>query len=133
MPFLRPFRALRYDTVRVPDLGAALCPPYDVISKDHRERLLARHPRNAVRLELPDSPAGEPDDARYAAAARSLVAWRTDGTLHKDAQPSIYIHRMHEPGANGERVARGFFCRLHLEPFGLDSGVRPHERTMSAP
>jgi uncharacterized protein (DUF1015 family) len=30
-------------------------------------------------------------------------------------------------------VQRGFFARLRLEPFGPDSGVLPHERTLSGP
>ena len=37
------------------------------------------------------------------------------------------------PGTDVERVQRGFFGRLRLEPFGPGGGVLPHERTMSGP
>ncbi len=139
VPILRPFRALRYQATRVPDLSAVLCPPYDVIGPGEQAELLRRHPYNAVRLELP--PAGEDgadrsdDDARYRAAARTLVAWRTDGVLAKDALPSLYVHEMrYDAGPKAAaRTARGFMVRLRLEPLRSGSGVRPHERTMSGP
>ena len=35
------------------------------------------------------------------------------------------------PGTDVTRTQRGFFARLRLERFGPDSGVRPHERTLS--
>ncbi|MGZ8528586.1 MAG: DUF1015 family protein, partial [Candidatus Limnocylindrales bacterium] len=37
------------------------------------------------------------------------------------------------PGTHVDRTQRGFFGRLRLEPFGPDSGVLPHERTLSGP
>ena len=87
-----------------------------------------------VRLDLPvDEPGDEPDD-RYRRAARTLAAWRSDGTLHKDPRPSIYAYEQVYlvPGSELQRTQRGFFARLRLEPFGPRSGVRPHERTLSA-
>ena len=81
---------------------------------------LARHPANVVRLDLPrDEPGDEPDD-RYRRAARTLAAWRSDGTLHKDPHPSIYVYEQtyRVPGTDVERTQRGFFARLRLEPFG---------------
>jgi uncharacterized protein (DUF1015 family) len=139
VPTLGPFRALRYDPAVVGDLSAVISPPYDVISPAQRARLLARHPRNVVRIELPTGAAGEggPDPADpYRAAADTLHAWRQDGTLQVDQQPSLYVYeqRYHLPGDPSEgaaRMQRGYFARLRLEPFG--EGVRPHERTLSAP
>jgi hypothetical protein len=50
------------------DLTDVVCPPYDVIDAPVRRQLLARHPNNAVRLEL--SPEADP----HAAAAATLAA-----------------------------------------------------------
>ena len=100
-----------------------------------RARLLARHPANVVRLDLPaEEPGDEPDD-RYRRAARTLAAWRSDGTLHKDPHPSIYVYEQtyRVPGTDVERTQRGFFARLRLETFGPDAGVLPHERTLRGP
>jgi uncharacterized protein (DUF1015 family) len=135
VPTLRAFRALRYDSARVPDLGCVLCPPYDVISTDEAIRLRARDAHNAIRLELPQAGEGRDEDDRYRSAARALAEWRSDGTLRKDREPSVTIHEMHStvPGTGQVTVARGFLARLKLELFGPDGGVRPHERTMSGP
>ncbi|MDQ3448909.1 MAG: DUF1015 domain-containing protein [Chloroflexota bacterium] len=145
MPILRPFRALRYQPARVPDISAVLCPPYDVIGPAEQEDLLRRHPFNAVRLELPPAAIGsseggpheavEDDDRRYREAARNLVAWRSEGILAKDPLPSVYVHEMrYGTGPGGmPRTARGLIVRLRLEPLEPGSGVRAHERTMSGP
>ncbi|HWP64264.1 MAG TPA: DUF1015 domain-containing protein [Candidatus Binatia bacterium] len=135
MPILRPFRALRYDRDAVGDLAAVVSPPYDVISPDEQRRLLERHPRNVVRLDLPPEEPGDAPDDRYRRAARTFAEWRSDGTLRKDPRPAIYAYeqRYRPPGQHEERTVRGFFARLRLEPFGPGSGVLPHERTLSGP
>ena len=133
VPDLRPFRGLRYDPSAVPDLGAVLCPPYDVISPAERERLAARDPRNAVRVELPIASAGGAESP-YEAAANTFKSWVHDGTLRREDRPLVYLYEQRYSLTDGrEASARGFFCRLRLEPYGPGSGVRPHEHTMSAP
>ncbi len=133
MPDLRPFRALRFEPARVADLAAVVAPPYDVIDGATRARLIGRHPANVVRLELPADETGDQPDDRYRRAARTLAAWRSDGTLRKDPHPSVYAYEQvfTIPGTDVERAQRGFLARLKLEPFG--SGVLPHERTMRGP
>ncbi|MDA8204149.1 MAG: DUF1015 domain-containing protein [Chloroflexi bacterium] len=135
MPELRPFRALRYDVSSVGDLGDVVSPPYDVISPARQQSLARRHPRNVVRLDLPLDQAGDPPDERYRRAGRDLAAWRSEGTLRKDRLPAVYPYEQAYvvPGTGQPRVRRGFFARLRIEEFGPDSGVRPHERTLSAP
>jgi uncharacterized protein (DUF1015 family) len=134
VPEIRPFRALRYDRATIPDLGLVVAPPYDVIGSDEHERLLARHPANVVRLDLPRGELGDETDDRYRRAARTLAGWRSDGTLHKDPHPSIYVYEQtyRVPGTAVSRTQRGFFARLRLEAFGPSSGVLPHERTLAA-
>ena len=135
MPDIRPFRALRYDSASITDPALVVAPPYDVIGAAERERLLARHPANVVRLDLPGEDAGDEPDARYRRAAKTLAAWRSDGTLHKDPHPSIYVYEQtyRVPGSDVARTQRGFFARLRLEPFGEGGGVLPHERTHGRP
>ena len=58
MPEIRPFRALRFDPANVDDLAAVVAPPYDVIGPEEHARLLARHPANVVRLDLPEDAPG---------------------------------------------------------------------------
>ena len=135
MPEIRPFRALRFDPSTIADLALVVAPPYDVIGEPERERLLARHPANVVRLDLPAIERGDEADDRYRRAARTLAGWRSDGTLHKDPHPSVYLYEQtyRVPGSEMWRTQRGFFARLRLEAFGPGSGVLPHERTLAGP
>ena len=135
MPKIRPFRGLRYEPDVVDDLAAVVSPPYDVISSAQQHELLARDPRNVVRLDLPTEEPGDGPDDRYRRAARTFAAWRSDGSFRKDPRPSLYVYEQtyRVPGTEVERIQRGFFGRLRLEAFGAGSGVLPHERTMSGP
>ena len=135
MPQIRPFRALRYVPDHVGDLAAVVAPPYDVLDAVDRARYAAAHPQNVVRLDAPLEEPGDVEDDRYRRAARTLAAWRSDGTLHKDPRPAIYVceQTYGVPGSTTERTQRGFFARLRLEALEPGSGVLPHERTLAAP
>ena len=135
MPEVRPFRALRYETDVVGDLAAVVSPPYDEIDPARAAELLARHPKNAVRLDLPVAVQGDEPDDRYRRAARTFAAWRSDGTFRKDPQPSLYVYEQvrREQGSGVDQVSRGFFGRLRLEPLGPQSGIRTAERVASVP
>jgi uncharacterized protein (DUF1015 family) len=135
VPEIRSFRALRYDPEVAGDMARLVAPPYDVIDTPLHAALLARHPRNAVRLDLPTVVTGEDPDERYRRVAHTVSDWRSDGTLRKDPRPSVYVYEQsyRVPGTSAERTQRGFFARLRIEPFGPGSTVLPHERTLSAP
>jgi uncharacterized protein (DUF1015 family) len=119
----------------VGDLAAVVAPPYDVISQAEHARLLARDSRNVVRLDLPEDAAGDPPDERYRRAARTLTAWRSDGTLRRDPRPALYLYEQTYvvPGTDRVATRRGIFARVVLEPFGAGSGIRAHERTLAEP
>jgi uncharacterized protein (DUF1015 family) len=135
VPTIKPFRALRYERETIGELAQVTSPPYDVILPEEHRALLARHPRNVVRLDLPAEEAGDEPDERYRRAAHTFAAWRSDGTFHKDPRPSVYVYEQDYvvPGTNVPRVQRGFMARLRLEPFSSEGSVLPHERTLSAP
>ncbi|MGH2464328.1 MAG: DUF1015 family protein, partial [Candidatus Limnocylindrales bacterium] len=127
MADVRPFRALRYEPDIVGDLAAVVSPPYDHVEPSDAVRLLSRHPKNAVRLDLPLDEQGDGPDDRYRRAARTFAAWRSDGTFHKDPRPSLYVYEQLPAASQGSTgpspVRRGFFGRLRLEPFGPGAGV----------
>jgi uncharacterized protein (DUF1015 family) len=134
VPEVRPFRALRYESDVIGDLAVVVSPPYDVVDPTEAAELLARHPKNAIRLDLPIGEQGDGPDDRYRRAARTFAAWRSDGTFHKDPRPSLYAYEQSTPASGQEpaRVERGFFGRLRLEAFGPDSGVAPREAPLPA-
>lgn len=126
---LAPFRALRYETGRLEDPGDVWAPPYDVISTEEARALRHRHPKNIVRITLPEP--GEPD--RYTAAGRTFRSWIEDGTLVREPEPSVYVHRHRFTAGGGTELSRtGLWALLRLVP--PDAGrVLPHERTLRGP
>jgi uncharacterized protein (DUF1015 family) len=122
MPQVRPFRPITYAPG---DLTNVVCPPYDVIDDALAERLLARDPHNAIRLELP--PGQEP----HRTAAGALTAWLADGTLARRPAASVYSYAFASAELPDGPMVRGVMARVLLEPYGAD--VRAHEHTLPGP
>src|SRR5579864_1661386 len=121
MARIRPFRALRYD---VPDLGAVVAPPYDVVSEEQRADYLRRSPYNVVHLTLPDS---------EEQAASDLSSWQDEGVLVRDEEPSYWWLSQDYVGPDGvARARQGFVASLHAEPYE-SRVILPHERTHAGP
>ena len=115
MPQFTAFPGTRYAS---DDLSLVTAPPYDVIDGDERAALVARHPHNAVRIDLPRD-----GDDPYAVAAETYASWQRDGVLTTDS-PSLYLYRM---SINGESTL-GVIGALGLEAPGTGD-VLPHEHT----
>ncbi len=126
MPRFDPFPGLRYNLDRVP-IAEVTAPPSDVIDDDDRAALLARHPDNIVRVDLP-----RPDDTDrdpYAVADEVLRRWRAEGIVVDDPQPAFYVYRMDFTEESGEhRHTTGVIGALALSPPG-EGGILPHEHT----
>src|SRR5579884_4200622 len=121
MAEIRPFRPLRY---AVPDLTPVVAPPYDVISDEQRQELLARDPHNVVHLTLPESPEQ---------AAADLARWQADGVLVRDEEPSYWWLSQDYVGPDGvARTRQGFVAALRAQPYE-EQVILPHERTHAGP
>jgi uncharacterized protein (DUF1015 family) len=138
MADVRPFKALHYDLDKVGSLDAVAAPPYDVIDAAGRAALLERSPYNAVAIDLPKpfdpaDPASDPDGDPYEAAARTIDAWRDDGALVADEEPSIWALTQDYTAPDGSRHSRhGILARVRVEDYE-SGGIRPHERTHPGP
>ncbi|MEJ7583863.1 MAG: DUF1015 domain-containing protein [Acidimicrobiales bacterium] len=125
MPRFEPFRGIRYDLDRF-RIGDVTAPPYDVIDAHDRASLVARSPRNAVVVDLPD----EADGAhRYATAAETFAEWRRDGVLVDDDRPAFTVYRMAYTDDLGRAAQTlGVIGALALSR-AEDGQVLPHEHT----
>jgi uncharacterized protein (DUF1015 family) len=138
MADVQPFKALHYDLGVVGSLDAVAAPPYDVIDAAGRAALLERSPYNAVAIDLPkpfDSadPASNPSGDPYEAAARTIDAWRADGALVADEEPSIWALTQNYTAPDGSSHSRhGILARVRVEDYE-SGGIRPHERTHPGP
>ncbi len=129
MARVRPFAAWRYASATT-DITPLTAPPYDVISDDQREALLACDPHNVVGLELPAGPLDvhEPGN-RYETGAETWDAWRRDGIIERDPEPAVYVLEQRYRHGDREVRRRAFIVEVELEPF--EAGVvLPHERTL---
>ena len=132
MADVRPFRGLHYDRRVVSDLGAVICPPYDVIDAAGERRLLDRHPNNAVRVELTTvSVAGGAED-RYTRAAETLRQWQAQGVLVRDDAPALYLHEATFQVGQETKTRRELIAAVGLEPWDRRV-VLPHEHTFDRP
>ncbi|MGH2840301.1 MAG: DUF1015 family protein, partial [Solirubrobacteraceae bacterium] len=87
MARIEPLRALHYDPSVSGPLQDLAAPPYDVIDPNERAKLAARSPHNVVAIDLPEDPGG---GDRYEHAARLLDAWRQEGAVVRDDEPSLW-------------------------------------------
>ena len=116
-----PFRGERYRESKA--LSRLIAPPYDVIDAAARARFAALDEHNIVHLMLPEAPPPSTGD-RYAWAGKQLAAWRRNGILERDKEPSGYVM------AQGARL--GVFVALAAEGYE-PRRVRPHEKTHAGP
>ena len=123
MPVVRPFRALRYDSVVAGPLADLVAPPYDVISDEQRAGYLARSPHNIVHLTLPDSPEQAGED---------IDAWRASGALVRGDDAYWWVAQDYIGPDGVERTREGFAASVEVTPYEAGQ-VLPHERTHAGP
>lgn len=125
---LVPFRAAFLDP-RLVDLGAVVCPPYDVVEPDEDTLLRQRSPYNVVHLVRPrvDATPTLAGNA-YEHAADLIRRWRSDRVLRRDAEDALYVY---------EQVVDGHRLRGLIGAVGLrDNAARvvlPHEEVFPGP
>ena len=86
MAEIRPFKAWRYNREVGKKIGALISPLFDVVTP---ERLIELYsdPINSIHLSVPNG------GARH--AARTLQAWKENGTLVQEELPAIYVYYQH--------------------------------------
>ncbi len=135
-----PFRGYRYDAQRF-ELARVLTQPYDKITPEMQERYYALDPHNLVRVEKGRAQPGDaPEDNVYTRAAHTLDAWIREGSLRRDAAPSLYVCSQEfklpsalPPHREGERrVRRGVLALAGLEDYSSGVVLR-HEQTLAGP
>jgi len=135
MARIYPFRAWRYNSTAV-RLEDVVTQPYDKISPAMQQAYYQRSPYNLVRiiLGLPELFDGEQGANVYTRAARDFSAWREQGVLVQEKDPSIfaYSQRFTVPGSGEVKERRGFIALGKLHDYA-EQVVFRHEQTLSKP
>jgi uncharacterized protein (DUF1015 family) len=133
MAEIAPFRGLRYNQEKVPDLAQVVIPPYDVISREEQQAFHEKSPYNFIRLELGlPTPEDSSENNPHTRAAAWMRQWEHQGILVRNPKPSIYCYELdYKNGHQPVKTRKGFICALRLEDFS-SGRVRPHEKTFQA-
>ena len=133
MAHIVPFRALRYDPLRV-NVSQVVTQPYDKISPEMQERYYAASPYNLVRIILGKREPCRKDDNVYTRAAAFFRNWRREGIFLQDSRPSLYSYsqRFTAPGAATQYERRGFIALGKIEDYSAGVVFR-HEQTLAKP
>jgi len=102
-----------------------VAPPYDQITPDMQERLLAMSADNIVRITLP--PAG-----RYDGAREVLDRWIAGGVWAREEGPAIYPYEQTYTVDGRDDHPRGVHRARAVTEYA-EKIVLPHERTHSGP
>jgi uncharacterized protein (DUF1015 family) len=128
MAEIKPFQAIRYSKDNITNF---ICPPYDVISFEDKERLRKLSSFNIVNIELSDS---KDENNKYQNAADLFKAWQSEGVLVRDKTPSLYFYEQVFENHGIKMTRRGFFAALKLDnPHSEKGSVKPHEKTLANP
>ncbi len=138
MPGIAPIHnAVMYDgVVAAPceDVSSRLVPPYDVVSRELRDRLLGADPTNSAAIDVPRLPidhAGH--DSAYVRARQTFDSWMQKRVIRQLDHPVFGLMRQ-------TFKDRGYVVRRHaimadlpLVALGRGDGLYGHEQTDSGP
>ncbi|MCJ7543167.1 MAG: DUF1015 domain-containing protein [Phycisphaerae bacterium] len=129
---IRPFRGWRYRVGGVVDVSPYLAPPYDILSAEDKDRLLARSQRNIVAVDLPHVPPNSVGpQAVYQQAARRLAEWQAEGLLVQEKRPVVYAYQQTFAWAGKTYTRRALVAGVRATALGQD--VIAHEHTFAGP
>ncbi len=129
---VKPFKAFRFNTGVVGDVGKCIAPPYDVLSDDERDGLYGKSKYNIVHVTKGKTAASDNGQHnQYTRAAEHLQNWIAEGALQQDDRDTIYgyVQDFELGGTAFQRLS--FIALARLEDFG--KVVRPHEQVFEKP
>src|SRR5437763_8945168 len=95
MAVIRPFKALRPEASRAPQVAAV---PYDVVNTEEARALASGNPWSFLHVSRPeiDLPDGTPiySDQVYTKAAENFAKLKKDCPLENEQTPSLYLYRL---------------------------------------
>lgn len=123
MAEVRAFKALRF-TEKAGDISKNVCPPYDIVSEQEKNRYIDESKYNIIRLEKPTG------ENAYKEAKELFEEWSKEGILKTDDKKGMYVYEEEFFALGKTYKIKGVFVRVRLEEF--EKGVvLPHEETLS--
>lgn len=128
-----PFRGLRYNTSKFPNLGDVTAPPYDIISEAEQQELYNKNEYNIIRVDYGmDFVTDTDDNNRYTRSGDGIRRWIDEEVLIRDDSPAFYIYEQIFSLNDGKPAhsLKGIMSLVELREFA-DNVILPHEETIS--
>lgn len=122
---IRAFQGLVPNPAHVAEVA---CVPYDVVNASEAAALAAGKPRSLLHvdraeIDLPNE-TNHYSDAVYAKARENLLGLQRDGSLGREAGPSLYVYQQQM----GTHVQRGLVALCNVEDYDAEL-IKKHEKT----
>lgn len=130
MAVIAPFKALRFNPMKLKRMEDVVTPPYDIIDEKNQAAFQARNPYNMIYLDISKSPGkGDDSEERYSSARDYFNKWQEEEVLIRDEEPGFYLYMIDYKLPSGRRfIRKGFIGLVKLAEFS-EGIVKPHEQT----
>lgn len=137
MAIIKPFRGMRFNKAKIPELSQVVSQPYDRVRYGLQEKYYDLNPYNIVRIirgkELPDDVPDRLEGPNvYTRGKAYYDLWRIEQVLAREEKPALYAYHQTSTVRGETKTRKGFITAFELS--GFDEGVvLPHERTHAGP
>jgi uncharacterized protein (DUF1015 family) len=125
-----PFQGFRYNGDIVKDLSRVVTQPYDKTTPSMQDEYYQRSPYNVVRITM-NREKGKDPRTNYGEAGEAFRQWIEQDVLIQDDTPAFYAYYQKYEMDGRRKLQKGIIALLDLH--NSESGVLPHEHTLSAP
>ena len=124
-----PIKGIMYNSELDNDLGKFLCPPFDVVDDNDKNKLYALSEHNVIRLENGKTfISDDNDENKYSRSSKFLNDWLSKGILVKDNSESFFILEEIFENNNKNISRSSLICNVKVEDYKKKI-VLPHEKT----
>jgi len=124
-----PIKGIMYNPELDNDLGKFLCPPFDVVDDNDKNKLYGISEYNVIRLENGKSFLTDDNDQnKYTRSSKFLDEWLSKKVLVKDNEESLFILEEIFENNNKHISRSSLICNVKVEDYEKKI-VLPHEKT----
>ncbi|MEC7270797.1 MAG: DUF1015 domain-containing protein [Chloroflexota bacterium] len=124
-----PIKGIMYNTELDNDLGKFLCPPFDVVDDNDKDKLYGISEYNVIRLENGKSFLTDDNyENKYTRSSKFLDEWLSKKVLVKNNEESLFILEEIFENNNKHISRSSLICNVKVEDYEKKV-VLPHEKT----
>ena len=124
-----PIKGIMYNSELDNDLGKFLCPPFDVVDDNDKNKPYGISEFNVIRLENGKSfISDDNDENKYTRSSKFLDEWLSKSILIKDNEESLFILEEIFENNNKHISRSSLICNVKVEDYEKRI-VLPHEKT----